>query len=481
MNDKLKIIVEASLDKNSGQSLNEKLAKLKIKAIEVPVKLAKNAASTINSQLKELKIKAFSIPIDVQKKSIKQAVKGITDEMSGTSISKSLDSTLKKINTFRTQLSNSMQASFGLSHPILNTEHQEQLSAAYKNIDDAINAVMKSGQRMTVEQEINIRRQISDVDRLRKAFVQIERGALALAQKPITEDIEKTKANLSYLEAKWKNQGVLTGQFKSTIDNIKVSLDKVDDQEGLAKVTHQIELATIKAKELNVELREFDAVTARNIASNKLSIFLKENPKVLSSHRQEVEELANSLSKIDTVVANSKWGKAFTEFKTRMEDLGKTGQTVIGRLLKNMAKFSAWLISSGSVMMLVTTLKKMIDRVIDLDTQMTALRKVTDESSESYARFFDNAADSAQRLGTTMSALIKSTGDFARLGYGLEDAKALAEVANIYQNVGDIDIGSATESIISTLRAFNIEATNSIEIVDKFNEVNKPAPLRLVA
>ena len=43
----------------------------------------------------------------------------------------------------------------------------------------------------------------------------------------------------------------------------------------------------------------------------------------------------------------------------------------------------------------------------------------------------------------------------------------------MYKNVGDgiEDISQASESIISTMKAFGIEANNSMSIVDRFNEV----------
>lgn len=43
----------------------------------------------------------------------------------------------------------------------------------------------------------------------------------------------------------------------------------------------------------------------------------------------------------------------------------------------------------------------------------------------------------------------------------------------MYKNVGDgiEDVSQASESIISTMKAFGIEAENAISIVDKFNEV----------
>lgn len=49
----------------------------------------------------------------------------------------------------------------------------------------------------------------------------------------------------------------------------------------------------------------------------------------------------------------------------------------------------------------------------------------------------------------------------------------MAKAASVYYNVGDdlADIGEASDSIISTMHGFGIEASNAMGIVDKFNEV----------
>lgn len=55
----------------------------------------------------------------------------------------------------------------------------------------------------------------------------------------------------------------------------------------------------------------------------------------------------------------------------------------------------------------------------------------------------------------------------------MDESAELANAALIYKNVGDgiDDISDASESVISTMKAFNIEASNAMLIVDKFNEV----------
>ena len=65
------------------------------------------------------------------------------------------------------------------------------------------------------------------------------------------------------------------------------------------------------------------------------------------------------------------------------------------------------------------------------------------------------------------------------MGYILQDSEELAKVATLYKNVGDnIDIDTATQSLISTLRGFKLEASDAMGIIDKFNEVRFVASFR---
>lgn len=122
---------------------------------------------------------------------------------------------------------------------------------------------------------------------------------------------------------------------------------------------------------------------------------------------------------------------------------------------------------------IIRYLRQGFNEVLQIDTAMTELKKVTDETAVAYDNFAKSAYASSKKIGSTMKEFIQATADFARLGYSLEEASQLAEAANVYKNVGDgiNDVAQASESIISTMKAFNIEATDSMGIVDKFNEI----------
>lgn len=127
-----------------------------------------------------------------------------------------------------------------------------------------------------------------------------------------------------------------------------------------------------------------------------------------------------------------------------------------------------------SVYDLVNLGKQAVSIVTDLNTQITELAKVSEQTSKQIYKDFDSYADIAQEMGGTISDTISATADWARNGYNVPDSKELAKVALLYKNVGDgIDIDKANESLISTLRGFKLEADDAEHIIDVFNEVSK--------
>lgn len=147
--------------------------------------------------------------------------------------------------------------------------------------------------------------------------------------------------------------------------------------------------------------------------------------------------------------------------------------TLWDRLKKSFAgNFRGQLANTGWMLM-STSIRQVYQNVVQLDTAMTELKKVTNETEDAYIKFLDNAEDRAKKLGATLVDTVSATADMARLGYNIEDASNLADVALIYKNVGDgiENIDDASATIISTMQGFGIEAEKAIQIVDRFNEV----------
>lgn len=116
-----------------------------------------------------------------------------------------------------------------------------------------------------------------------------------------------------------------------------------------------------------------------------------------------------------------------------------------------------------------------LEYIYEIDSAMTELRKVAEGTKEEIADFGNEVSDMAKELGVLTQDIIKSAAEFSRLGYEMEQSKNLAKEALLYANVGDMGVDQATESLISTIKAFGIEvddqAENVREVVDLFNEV----------
>jgi TP901 family phage tail tape measure protein len=153
----------------------------------------------------------------------------------------------------------------------------------------------------------------------------------------------------------------------------------------------------------------------------------------------------------------------------------KKTETFIEATMRKMKEISSYMSGMTILSRLGQELRRGIQYVREIDLALTELRKVTDETDEEYDQFLQTAAKTGAKLGTTISAVTEATATFAKLGYTMEQATEMAESAIVYKNVGD-NIAStedAADSIISTMKGFRLEASESMEIVDRFNEVGK--------
>ena len=70
--------------------------------------------------------------------------------------------------------------------------------------------------------------------------------------------------------------------------------------------------------------------------------------------------------------------------------------------------------------------------------------------------------------------MLSTATEFLKGGYTEEQSAQLSKVAGLYQNVADSELSSADASafLISQMKAFNITANDSIQIIDKVNQLS---------
>jgi len=214
-------------------------------------------------------------------------------------------------------------------------------------------------------------------------------------------------------------------------------------------------------------------------AQLRLDGIFEENSAAAKVFGERLDELKSKLNSIKNDGDLKLFNKEIDILEKDVKNSGLSTQTFGSKFKEQFQKYSQYFSVAEVFMYVEEGLRDMFEQVKLIDSAMTELKKVTNESDAAYNQFLSNAASRSKEIGTTIDGLVNSTADFARLGYDFVDSQGLAEVANIYAVVGDEVEGveGATESLISTMAAFKGEMdgmSNSdfaMNIIDKFNEI----------
>lgn len=288
--------------------------------------------------------------------------------------------------------------------------------------------------------------------------------------------------------------------FESALKNSRDEIERfrnASNDSEIKEFGNQVLMSSRKVEQLSKATRQaFSSLSASQTAEksittvtnklralvNTMTNYIASNGKIrtdagLSTRFDEVLEEARAHLNGSIQLNDADYNRLREQFgaiQTDAKNLGISGETGFQRLNNQVQKLATYLSGATLLFGAINQIKTMITNVIELDSAMTELKKVTDETDVVYEQFLTNAVSRAKSLGAALSDVVSATADFARLGYDIADSAALADAAIVYKNVGDgiESIDDASTSIISTMKAFGVEAEDVMTIVDRFNEVD---------
>ncbi len=135
-----------------------------------------------------------------------------------------------------------------------------------------------------------------------------------------------------------------------------------------------------------------------------------------------------------------------------------------------MAKFNTINIIYDS---LTNSISDAIKVTKEFNDATTELKKVSDLEGDSLKSYTKELAEYGAEVGRTMTDMVNSATVFKRTGATDEDVAQLAKIAEMYRNVADSEISSAEAAsfLVSQMKAFGIEAKDSIHVIDAVNSV----------
>lgn len=266
------------------------------------------------------------------------------------------------------------------------------------------------------------------------------------------------------------------GKYETLLNELKnkdASLITNEDIQTLKEYEDKIKKTISVVQNMSAAEKGYDAVSGQK-ELDKIHKLLNENSKMSSKAKAQIKAFYKEIESGNPSMSLNKIHAEIMKIVNAEVEAGRGGKSMWSAI-----KEKAWYGAANAIGTyfsfndIIRYGQQVASIVTDINTQITELAKVSEQSSKQIYSDFDSYADIAKEVRGTISDTIAATADWSKNGYSIPDAKQLAEVSQLYKNVGDgIDIDTANESLISTLKGFQLEADQAEHIVDVFNEVS---------
>lgn len=249
------------------------------------------------------------------------------------------------------------------------------------------------------------------------------------------------------------------GMYKITLDtslNTKQLRQQLKQIEGTSRVKIKVDSAEASnaIKNINKDYGNWTSTVTKNGAVQ----------------RQTYERIANGIKTVtrlqgDNITVTNRAIKASKTF-------GEQLKSAFGNL-------SVYISAAAIINVVKNAIEDMVIQVKELDSSLVELKKVTDLEGNSLEEFTEDAFKLGEEVGRTGKEVIDATTVFARSGYDVQDALDLSKVALVMTNVGDGigDVENAATSLISVLKAYDLEVSDAMYVTDLLNQVSNTSAI----
>lgn len=220
-------------------------------------------------------------------------------------------------------------------------------------------------------------------------------------------------------------------ELRLAIQNVN-ELQELINSHGESKAPwSEDEITKIKELHSNIDgtvlsIKDLENILAKSVSVDKLltkiNNDLKDNsamPKELKARyielRNEIDKARKSLDGLNKV-DYSRLEAQFQSLHQEMVRVGKTGKSMVEQISQAIRSQSVQFIAKYfSLQDVIRYTRTLAQNVINIDSAITELRKVSDASNERLQQSFEKSSESAQELGQTIQHIINVTADWSRL------------------------------------------------------------------
>lgn len=455
------------------------------------------------------------------KKPIKIKIKLDSNSINAGNLGKQLQSQLNNINNIKIK-------------PTIDTSEAKQAAKDFQMVKNLANEISKTkikiagldtsknSNELSVLQS-QLTKMESDYNVLMKTFSsgfnRSQFGSLENILKNADDRIDQIKAKAKDLENTFNSTNNIQKQFEtaqskfnslqSAFNNSSQSILGANGynqiqayltQAASAAERFNVEISkgeSVNLNSLNADMKEFISLTNKATSEyNKLNTpasivkqqntlndfkkWMNNNPKAYKIGGTRYNSIISDLQGNLTSGQLEEFISQIKAFKTEMELTGNVGKSTLGEIGRGFKQIGQFALTYGTIQRIAYDVpRQLANSVLEVDTAMTELRKVSDDFEDGKInQYFDHATESAKKYGAAINEVINSTADWKRLGYSIDDASKLSDATTLLQRVGDnMTQESSSQGLISILKGYNLQAGQVNQVIDVINQVANTEPI----
>ena len=276
-------------------------------------------------------------------------------------------------------------------------------------------------------------------------------------------EIDKATGRLEKLGGAGHKELAGVAQDIATLNSLLAKMKNASDLDSVVEDYKQFNLTLAK---VNNNMTSFAALNKAAASSLKVSNldssmtnWLNTNTRAAQRFGAQVKDLQNKLNRLDasgdlTVATLKDIEDGFKQIQNEAKAAGLAGDTFGTKLSKTLGNVIRYFGTSQIFNRVQQTLTGMTKNVLDVDTAMTGLYRVTDLTESQYQKMYSNMTKAAKQYGTELTSIIDATAEWSKLGFDPNSSQGLANVTSMYQHVTDLPVETAVENLVTAYKGF---------------------------
>ena len=273
------------------------------------------------------------------------------------------------------------------------------------------------------------------------------------------KDIDKISDNFyTNFSSSTKKASASLGKLEKRLDSVKGSMKNIDNYtDGVNKSLDN---------------------QGRNV--NELSSDYKKLEKQLEDTQKELNDLKVSNDKVNrTLDGNSSSMQDATNSINKHKDGTNEAKDATDNFNSSYSDSMRTAIRSTAIWGLATTviygtkraLEEVAQVITEVDSQMVGVQKVMGDRVQDFREMEQASASLGKEYANNMPKVIQQMEEWGRQGKEQNEVIQLTEASLLSANATNIKSADSVKYLVSTMTQFNIEAENSMMIIDQWNEV----------